>query len=914
MAADSFARYDRLRTADLIRPAAEAVLFALVLLSPYPFGCAEPSWTFALLAGVGLLVCLWFAHVVMTRELRFRWDGVSLGLFGLVLFTAFQTVPLPESVVGVLSPARLEQHRTLRPDVEERLPGEPPAAARPTTLTLSIDASRTRDSLVLFTAVLLLYAAARNFVFTRAAAQRLAWAAFANGIVLSTLALMQFFSSPRTTVYWSVITEGAVFGPFVCKNHYPYYLSLCIGLGLALLLQEWQKQDRESATYAEANRSWSDVLHHAMERLRSPRSVFLLGGLGFMLVSVPFSLSRGGVLAIVVAGLLARLVAWIAQRSDSQSNRSTGSGTVILLLVLTFGIGLGAWFGWKPVEERLDTLWQGSRTASSDRVPLWKDLAAAIPEFPLVGAGAGSTIHLEGLTRTRQDIAFMYYANAHNDYLEAMIEGGVVRLVLTLLIIGAVLWAAAAGYVRHHRRTSGPWLLGAFFGLTEIAVHSFGDFGMHIPAVAVFATVVAAFTMAVREDMAANPERRRSRTRIRTRRGEEPNSSSDRMSVEPRETEPASLKTPETPATVLTGVAAIFIVGSAVLAAGLVVFEAWKARLVQRWGNAAVAAAVDFDNPDRLTLAADRIAGAVNVRPDDPTLWNDLAAARLADALDRAGRAPAAAAGAAAIYFLPPETPPPELLESHVFPALRAARAARNLCPVLPGPQLRLGALSQAFAPPIPSEIYFDRAKRVAPADPDILYLSGANALAQGNRDAAFADWREGMTRSGSVLPLIVRATQRPLPPDGQPLSAEELRTKVLPDNPAQWVAAANVLYPDAAAAPPERQSLLRAAHARWTAGPPSSVPDWWTWGMLCEELRDWPAALRVFQQGFDAFPTSAQLRDRLALRLEADEQYGAALPHLEWLKQQSPGRIDLRDRLDAVHRALKLQGEIDGK
>jgi len=906
---------DRLRYAGILRHVAEAVILLLVALSPYPFGGVEPSWTFGLLLGVAVLVGLWLAHVVLTREVTFRWDAISLGLFGLVVFTAFQTVPLPESVVGVLSPTRLEYHHSFRPAQEERLPGEPAASARPSMLPLTIDASRTRDSLILFAAVFLVYAIARNFVFTRDSAQRLAWVAFANGILLATLALMQFFSSPRTVVYWSFPTQGGVFGPFVCKNHYPYYLSFCIGLGLALLLQDWQKQDRDSP-YCTSRRGWGDAFSHALERLRSPKSVFLLGGLGLMLASVPFSLSRGGLLAVFGAGALTFLVSRCARPLDGEGTRRSG-GSLIVLFLLSIVVGLGAWFGWKPVEQRLDTLWQGSQVASGDRIPLWKDLATAIPKFPLVGAGAGSTIHLEVLTRARKDIAFMYYVNAHNDYLEALLEGGIIRLGLTLLIVFGALSATALGYIRFSHRMGGPWLLGAFFGLAEVSIHSAVDFGMHIPAVALIATVTAAFAMGTREDLVTTKERRRNRSRRRSRSVDAPKGSHERGEgnsepLAPLATSPGS-KEPS-PSMRLSGSLAITVLACALLATSFLLLQAWKSWMVARWGNYAVAAAVDFDNPERLKLAADRIESATRVRPDDPTLWNDLSGARLADALDRANRAAGAAAGPAATYFLAPETPPPELIESHVVPALRAARKARNLCPTLPGPQLRLGSLSAAFASSDAPEQYYERAKQAAPSDAEIRYLSGADALARGDRKSAWSSWKEALSRSRSVLGLILRATSKPLPPDGLSLPVEELRSEVLPDDPGLWLLAADLMFPDASVAPPERAVLLRAANARYAAGPPPTDPgDWQAWGQACEELRDWTAALNVWRRAFEANPNSAALRDRLALRLEADEQYAEAQAHLEWLWTRAPERLDLRDRRDGVDHALKLLKEIDG-
>src|SRR5687768_2438088 len=111
-------------TARAIRVAGEVLLLALVALAPWPFGCVHPREEFFLGLGVCALVALWAAHAVVTRRFSYTSDTVLLCLLGLVLLTAMQLVPLPESVVRVLSPMAAHWQRTLTPEVPELLPGE----------------------------------------------------------------------------------------------------------------------------------------------------------------------------------------------------------------------------------------------------------------------------------------------------------------------------------------------------------------------------------------------------------------------------------------------------------------------------------------------------------------------------------------------------------------------------------------------------------------------------------------------------------------------------------------------------------------------------------------------------------------------------------------------------------------------
>ena len=85
--------------------------------------------------------------------------------------------------------------------------------------------------------VFALFAAVRNNLASVAVLRRLCIVAIVNGALLSLFGLVQFCTSPRDNLYWRIaVTNGAVFGPFVNRDHFAFYINLCIGLGLGLLL------------------------------------------------------------------------------------------------------------------------------------------------------------------------------------------------------------------------------------------------------------------------------------------------------------------------------------------------------------------------------------------------------------------------------------------------------------------------------------------------------------------------------------------------------------------------------------------------------------------------------------------------------------------------------------------------------
>ena len=163
---------------------------------------------------------------------------VTVCLAGLFLISVWQLVPWPDGLLGWVSPAAVRLHQQFVPAQPEMLlDGQPKAlAAFPATRTISLCPGGTREDAVQSLAALLVFVLVRQSLASIGSLHRLSVVLLANGALLAFFALVQFFTSPRGMVYWTYATGAGIFGP-LNRSHYAYYLNLCTGLGIGLLLR-----------------------------------------------------------------------------------------------------------------------------------------------------------------------------------------------------------------------------------------------------------------------------------------------------------------------------------------------------------------------------------------------------------------------------------------------------------------------------------------------------------------------------------------------------------------------------------------------------------------------------------------------------------------------------------------------------
>jgi tetratricopeptide (TPR) repeat protein len=888
----------RHRASRLIQTGMEWIVLALVVLSPWAFGAVEPPIEEMVYAVVALLVALWGVRMILEGQAWWRKCPVTLCLAALLFLGVAQLQPLPTAVLARLSPATAETYQQLLPAEPEILlqdephePVQPPAGT-----TLSLYAAATQSLVFQIFVVLALFAVVRNNTASADSLRRLSVACLVNAALLSLLAIAQYLSSPHHVVYWIFPSPGQVFGPFICRSHFAFYVNICIGLGVGVLL-------RLPAVFAHAAQPGPTKNGHVRSRkhphrpalapapheeappeplsmatlLQRPVVLWVCLALALTVAAVVLCLSRGGYLALLGAALVSAAL-WMAQ---PRRTFRLGAG----LLVLGIALALVIWFGLERVQARLAVTLE--QMTVETRWALWSRGFEIGTEYPVFGTGYGTFREVEPTLRESAVDAGLDYQYAHNDYLEAFVEGGLIRLLISLLAIGLVFWLGYRAFRRYRGQPVAALVLGALFGVLTFVLHSVGDFGLHIPAIAVLATVLAAHVCALGSSPSAEAP--------------------DQYSLRLGGVAPA------------VAACTLVLVGLAIYGTG------WKYERIHRLREAARRLLIDPDPAGRPD-AIEYLERAAKLAPESARLQLQVAQAHfqmfdsatsklayrtgiiqggqtvLLGAHQDLSACAAPSLGrwllATGAQELQMEDEADKPAREHLFVALRHLMRARDLSPLLLQPQLQIAIHQQDFVKAEARSAYLRRAKMLAPNDPEVWFLLGAQELLDGDPDKAGKSWQHSLELSPKYLDDI-------LAPIVRRDDAEALLAKVLPDRPAILLDAALKLFPPAQA--DKRRAMLERALTLVNQAPgPSTAADFHLQGRLYEELGDLPLAQKAHEAAVARLPQYPEWRYDLARVMYRRGQLPEARAQLHVVLGQQPAHAGAKQLMKEIDEALQ--------
>jgi len=420
-----------------------------------------------LLAVSGLLV---FAVYLLFRpsSIALPWKALAPLMLAIGL-GAVQLVPLPRSVVSVISPEAVSFH--------DRFAGAiPPDAAQAggdDRLTLSVYPGATKLDIAILIWGFIGLAAGVLLFRQDTAFLILCFGVALNGAGLAFFGLVQKLTWNGLLYWYYPLTYGGVpFGPFINRNNAAGFLNLCIAGAIGALFWNLISPVPERVTCVphpdgRLRREWRSIMDSFQGRISGP-AVTAAVLAAFAVAGVLSSLSRGGSGALLGGGilvliLLRRKVAWWSAA-----------------LVLAAALGLVTWVGmFEEVDARLKELTDQQAFTTDVRLTNWSEGARAAGRFWLCGSGLGTYGYVYRPYQLRNTDIWHRYPE--NEYLEAFSHGGVLGCVLLLISI-AVLAAAVFELLRYGGRRDRVFGVVGVFLVASQLLQGLVDFGWRTPA------------------------------------------------------------------------------------------------------------------------------------------------------------------------------------------------------------------------------------------------------------------------------------------------------------------------------------------------------------------------------------------------------------------------------------------------
>jgi O-antigen ligase/Tfp pilus assembly protein PilF len=437
---------------------AYSLFIATLIFAPMAFGTVE-TWSYTIME---LMICV-SAMFLFTFHRQSRVYQVP-GLIPLFLVSGmilFQTIPLPASLVQLISP---ETHQIYQDTIGAISPVH--------WMPISIYPRSTLMTFLCFSSYVLFYAIAIQFLSNAALLKKtlaiLAWF----GAVLAIFVIFEFFTKilnnyplahEKILFLRESVHAGRSVGPYVNRNHYAGLVEMIFPLVLGLFLVY-----RPVIARVAFKKQLADFF--LQKRIHS----HLLYGAAAVLIATSLfvTLSRGGIISLTLSmGMLALFLIL------KTNQKRVGIFVGIVFVMVFFLTGTDAWY---RILARFESTWNEAGEISTSRFVYWADSIEIIKDFPLFGAGAGAFEYIYPKYRTYPGNNLLEHA--HNDYLEFLATGGIIIAGLMLFALIFILYKAFQAYRKRREGYAIYVFVSCLAAVLSILLHAFVEFNMQIGA------------------------------------------------------------------------------------------------------------------------------------------------------------------------------------------------------------------------------------------------------------------------------------------------------------------------------------------------------------------------------------------------------------------------------------------------
>ncbi len=469
-----------------------SIMLLTVLSMPWMLGGVVPLARLVLLVGAIAAVVLSMLANLLQKKLPNSLPAIVLPILGLALLGAFQLRAADES------PAASMEHAVQ----EAVLPADIP------DVTNTLIPADTRSTIATLLALALIAFVAFEQVRTTRAVVACSLLIFANGIAIASVGMTHIYKDKHFFLneVWSLGDTKAlvtVFSTFVNPNNAAGWLCLCVAVAAGWIT--WHLQPARQSPSLRRGRLrisfFGRLWQRGVEFLADLTvwQIITLTGAALVAAGVAATQSRGGIVSLAAAIILTALC-----------RTTIRSFPIVLLLLAGFGFATFGVLQWLDLDagvvSEMETLKDLNQAAGS-RPAHWLDSLNVVRDFPLFGTGLGSYRFATPAYSTHH--TGVWFRNADNHYVDMVVEGGIVGLLLFVSIGAIGLMTGFAAWQQSKtksRNAEGPKLsrrelsgigTAVILGTLTQAAAAFLDYGVGLPAASSMLVLIIAVAAGV---------------------------------------------------------------------------------------------------------------------------------------------------------------------------------------------------------------------------------------------------------------------------------------------------------------------------------------------------------------------------------------------------------------------------------
>lgn len=266
-------------------------------------------------------------------------------------------------------------------------------------------------------------------------------------------------------------------GLFVNRNHFAAFINLCLVCLAVYPVRSMLKKKLIT------NMNSTIVL--VLDTVLSFRSAIL-----FMIVicfsALLLSTSRAGVLSLSFSVGFGSLLVMLIDK------KSTGLKAIFLLMLMLFILAL-LWLGGDMLFNRV----MSGAFDIGERAEQWQITLSAISDYWLMGAGAGTYEAVFQFYRSSYDgLRQVVFDQAHSEYLQILLEQGVIGFFLWMAIIFYVFRILLIQYIQLSSTLMKAVVFCCLVGISAALIQALVDFNLQMPAIRAYFYCLVALAIA----------------------------------------------------------------------------------------------------------------------------------------------------------------------------------------------------------------------------------------------------------------------------------------------------------------------------------------------------------------------------------------------------------------------------------